>query len=47
MTQLQSGTPIPTEMLAESFGGRGHEEAALGELLGPDPTLFVFLRHFG
>lgn len=47
MPQLTTGAPIPAEILAERFGGRGHEEKSLSEILGDEPNLLIFLRHFG
>lgn len=47
MSQLKSGDALPADILSETFGGRGHEESSLQDILGADPAFLVFLRHFG
>lgn len=47
MSQLTEGAAIPEDILSESFGGRGHEEQSFSEILGDEPSLLIFLRHFG
>jgi hypothetical protein len=38
---------LSSELLSEPVAGRNLEGATLGDALGDDPVLLVFLRHLG
>lgn len=40
-------TPLPPELLDTPVRGRHLRGATLGGALGAEPTLLIFLRHFG
>ncbi len=40
-------TPLEPHLSDLPVKGRNLRPGALGEQLGPEPTLLVFLRHFG
>lgn len=40
-------TPLRPEQLAHPIAGYQTQATSLGEVLGADTTLLVFLRHYG
>ena len=40
-------TPLPAELLETPLRGRHLRGVTLGAALGEEPTLLIFLRHFG
>lgn len=47
MTLHAEPTPLPPELLETPLRGRRLQGVTLGAALGDEPTLLIFLRHFG